>query len=297
MAGNDVFLNPGAANPNDVILRDPLTNSIASGGISVTSATTDGADITAGNVGVLVASSSATNDGADVTAASVGAVIASSSATTDGQDVTASSAAVVVSASSATTDGADVSAGQASPTVSAVSATTDGQDVTAASASPVIGVSSNTTDGADVTASSVQVVIGVTSNTTDGADISAANAEIVELVSSGGAGFETGGALIVSRKPLLQQIMEARAARIKPAKKSMRRKARAIEAQAVDLVLAGGGESAFNELMRQWAKQEPVLPAQPTMNLEQLFMAQIAIHIRRIEQQDEEDALIALLIA
>ena len=111
------------------------------------------------------------------------------------------------------------------------------------------------------------------------------------------AGFEMGGIPIVSFKPLLQRIKEARAERIKPVKKSARRKARVIEGQAVDLVLSGGGESAFNELMQQWVAQAPVLPAQPTMNLEQLFMAQVAMHIRRIEQQDEDDALIALLIA
>ena len=85
--------------------------------IGVSSATTDGADVTAAQAGPVVGVSSTTTDGADVTAAQVGPVVGVASTTADGVDVTAAQAGPVVSFSGATTDGADVSA--AAVTVSA----------------------------------------------------------------------------------------------------------------------------------------------------------------------------------
>ncbi len=120
-----------------------------------------------------------------------------------------------------------------------------------------------------------------------------------------GMGFEMGGKVReVSIKPLLDRILEARAERIKPIKKSARAKARLIEGIAAELAMNDGGEREFRALMDEWLAQEPQLPDQPGLDIEQLFMAQVAMRVQRMQaeaearrlfEQDEEDALMALL--
>ena len=206
---------------------------------------------------------------------------------------------------SAATSQAQTSSATGSSTPQAITgnaATSQRQTVAAAgtSAPQAITGTATTRQAQTTTATGASASAGISGTGSTSQGQSSAASGVVsggEVAPTARLGFEINGIPTVSFKPLLQRIKEARAERIKPAKKSARRKARVIEGQAVDLVLSGGGESAFNELMRQWVRQEPVLPAQPSINLEQLFMAQVAIHIRRIEEQDEEDALIALLVA
>lgn len=177
--------------------------------------------------------------------------------------------------------------------------TTDGADVLAASISPVIGFSSATTDGADglsAQVSNLDSSVNFSAAMADGADI------LSSLVSTGEntrAGFEM-GARIVSVKPLLQRIKEAKAERIKPLKKKARHRAAVVEIEAANLVLSNPtNEGAFRALMDQWLAQKPELPAQPTLDVYHLFMAQVALRLQAIEreQQDEEDTLIALLLS
>ena len=67
---------------------------------------------------------------------------------------------------------------------------------------------------------------------------------------------------------------------------------------AAQAVLAGEGEQKLKTLMRQWQAQAPEMPKAETVDVYQLFMAQVAFWVRKAQeeqQQDEEDALIALL--
>ena len=123
------------------------------------------------------------------------------------------------------------------------------------------------------------------------------------------AGFEL-GPRFVSFKPLLQRILEARAERrVKPAKERAAKRAKVIEVQAAELVLQDdGAETRFRELMAGWLAQRPVIPpVVAQVDPMQLFMAQVAFRIQqmqaeeqarvRLAAQDEEEALIALLLA
>lgn len=137
-----------------------LLPSLQSTTVSVSSDTTDGADVLSAAVGAIVAASSATTDGADTLSANVGPLVALSSATTDGADVLVANVAPQssgVSMSSATTDGADVLNAQVGPLVAASSSTTDGADVLVANVAPlgIVSLSSATTDGVDTLAASL----------------------------------------------------------------------------------------------------------------------------------------------
>lgn len=123
------------------------------------------------------------------------------------------------------------------------------------------------------------------------------------------AGFEV-GPRFVSFKPLLQRILEARAERrVKPAKDRAAKRAKIIEVQAAELVLKDdGAEERFRELMAGWLAQRPLIPPMVAqVDPMQLFMAQVAFRIQqmqaeeqartRLAAQDEEEALIALLLA
>lgn len=125
-----------SATPSDTVgvHLDNFSADDVGGGVSFSSATTDGADVLASNVSVSVALSSATTDGADVLAGAVSPVVGTTSSTTDGADVLASSVSPVIGTTSETTDGADVLASTVSPVIGTTSATTDGADVLAASA-------------------------------------------------------------------------------------------------------------------------------------------------------------------
>lgn len=101
----------------------------------------------------------------------------------------------------------------------------------------------------------------------------------------------------INFKTLKEKVREAKAERIKPVKKSARKKARVIEFEAAELVQSGGSEIRFYELMMLWLEQKPQLPEKTSnTDAEQLFMAQVAMMIKRREEQDEEDALIVLLM-
>ena len=111
------------------------------------------------------------------------------------------------------------------------------------------------------------------------------------------AGFEI-GAQIVYRKTYLQEVMEARAERFKPKGRRAKKRAQVIEVEAAQAVLAGDGEQKLKTLMRQWQAQAPEMPKADTPDVYQLFLAQVAFWVRRAQEeqeQDEEDALIALL--
>lgn len=103
--------------------------------------------------------------------------------------------------------------------------------------------------------------------------------------------------------PLLQRIKDANARRVKPARKAARKIAVAIEYQAAELALSGGGEDKFRELLRTWTLQKPVIN-DPGVDIEQLFMAQVALKLESVQNQlikraaeDEEDSIIAILLA
>lgn len=128
-----------------------------------------------------------------------------------------------------------------------------------------------------------------------------------------GAQDERKPAQIVYRKPILQRVLEERYPKVKPKKERAQRRAKNIELEAAALVLEKPitGESRFAELGRQWMRQGPVLPsALAQINPMDLFAAQVAFRIRQQQMedqalrmlaarraQDEEDALIALLLA
>lgn len=117
----------------------------------------------------------------------------------------------------------------------------------------------------------------------------------------------------VYRKPILQRVLEERYPKVKPKKERAQRRAKKIELEAAALVLEKPitGDSRFAELGRQWMRQGPVLPpALAQINPMDLFAAQVAFRIRQQQMedqalrmlaarraQDEEDALIALLLA
>lgn len=106
----------------------------------------------------------------------------------------------------------------------------------------------------------------------------------------------------VTHKPLLQRVLEARAKKLNPPK-VVRAKVRAIEVEAAQEVLAGGGEEEFRALLARWKAQvQPKLETAPQeIDPEQLFMAQVAMRIRALEyerqlEQEEEDEILALLL-
>lgn len=117
----------------------------------------------------------------------------------------------------------------------------------------------------------------------------------------------------VYRKPILQRVLEERYPKVKPKKERAQRRAKNIELEAAALVLEKpiAGESRFAELARQWMRQGPALPpALAQVNPLDLFASQVAFRIRQQQMedqalqmlaarhaQDEEDALIALLLA
>ncbi len=96
---------------------------------------------------------------------------------------------------------------------------------------------------------------------------------------------------------------------MKPAKERAAKRAKVIEVQAAELVLQhDGAEERFRELMAGWLAQRPVIPSVVAeVDPMQLFMAQVAFRIQqmqaeeqaraRLAAQDEEEALIALLLA
>lgn len=176
----------------------------SAGGVSASSANTDGADVLVANAAPIISGSSATTDGTDTLAASVAPVVSASSANTDAADLLAASAAPVVGISSATNDGADTLAASAAPLVSASSAKTDGADVLASSLSVIVAASGATTDGADVLASSVAPVVSAISSTIEGVDVLAANA--APIVAASGATTDGADVLAANVAPVASNV-------------------------------------------------------------------------------------------
>lgn len=133
----------------------------AFGSVDASSATTDGADVLAANLDVVVAASSATTDGADALASNISVINAASSATTDGADTLAASVSVIAAVSSATTDGPDTLAAAVAPIVAASSAATEGADVLAAAVDnppASVDLSAPLLEGADALNAAAQIV-------------------------------------------------------------------------------------------------------------------------------------------
>jgi hypothetical protein len=109
----------------------------------------------------------------------------------------------------------------------------------------------------------------------------------------------------VSRKPLLQRIIEARAEAAiqqviaKPAKKNAKKRAQAIEQQAAELAVSGGQESEFFALLEKWLQQTPVYVDSGQKVAEndtsQLFMAQVALKVAAMQELEDERMIISLI--
>ena len=190
-------------------------------------------------------------------------------------------------------------------------AATEGQDV-AAFAGFLAHVGALAATEAEDSFAAAGALAGVISgflSATEAQDAAAAEGTVLAGGEVIGKGFEMGGKAVrqtktvreVKFKPLLERILEARAERIKPVKKAARAKAREIEGIAAELAMNDGGEKQFRALMDQWLAQGPQLPEVADLDVEQLFMAQVAMRVQRIQEarrlfeQDEEDALMVLL--
>lgn len=118
-----------------------------------------------------------------------------------------------------------------------------------------------------------------------------------DWVLNGGSGRRIASA---GFNPLLRRILAAQSDQPEvKLKKKARKQARVIEVEAAEVALSSGNEEQFRALMAQWVAQTPpALPEAPSVDLQQLFMAQVAMRVRQIEafEQDEEEALIALLL-
>lgn len=127
-----------------------------------------------------------------------------------------------------------------------------------------------------------------------------------------GKGFEMGGraAREVSIKPLLRRILDERAARaeeaaapeVKLATKEKRQRARLLEKVAARVAIADepNAEQRFLALMQQWTQLEPAIqPGALGAAVDQYtaFMSRVADQVARIQQQDEEEAVLVLLLS
>lgn len=109
----------------------------------------------------------------------------------------------------------------------------------------------------------------------------------------------------VSRKPLLQRIMEARAEAAiqqviaKPAKKNARKRAQDLEQKAAQLAVSGGQESEFFALLEKWLQQTPVYVDSGQKVAEndtaEIFMAQVALKVAAMQELEDERMIISLI--
>lgn len=100
---------------------------------------------------------------------------------------------------------------------------------------------------------------------------------------------------MVRHKTLLQRIRESRPIKVKPVKQKVRKKASVIEVRAAQLAIDDGSEAEFRALMDQWVAQKLVIPEAAGVDQYAIFMAQVALQIKQIEQ-DDEDAVLTLLL-
>lgn len=112
---------------------------------------------------------------------------------------------------------------------------------------------------------------------------------------AGVGGFEYRIVPMVRHKTLLQRIRESRPVKVNPVKQKSRKKASVIEVRAAQLAIDDGSEAEFRSLMDQWRAQNPVTPEAAGVDQYALFMAQVALQIKQIEQ-DDEDAVLTLLL-
>lgn len=126
-----------------------------------------------------------------------------------------------------------------------------------------------------------------------------------EPTPSSGNGFVMSGVPVVSIKPLLQRILEERAERTKPATRRIAKRTRTVEIEAAKVALQDGGEEQFRALMQRWLDQMQGLQNVADSEAYRVFMANVAYRINQLreaaeafdrQQQDDEDALIALLM-
>lgn len=116
-------------------------------------------------------------------------------------------------------------------------------------------------------------------------------------------GFEmVGGVPTVSRKPLLQRILDERAEAkaVTLPNKEKRRKARLIETIAAKVAMAdeSGAETRFRALLDQWKALKPEQAGEQLRADDALhvFRALVAAQVQRLQDEDDEEAVALLML-
>jgi len=295
-------------------------SSVAAALVTVNLSATDDTDTLSSTASIAAAGVVASLDATDATdslTATAAVAVGAALAATDATDALAATAALTVAASLSVADAADTLAASSVSAITAALTATDAQDTLSAATAVLVVASAAATDAADTLAASATTAgpVTVTLAVTDAPDTLSATLTTQEAAPAG-HGSEIGGnerrrIREVSVKPILQRVLEARSERrVKPAKERQQKRAKAIEQQAAELVLQqpDASEQRLRELMAQWMAQRPVLPfAASPMDL---FLSQIAFRLQQMqaletaaallqaaEDEDDEDALIALLMA
>lgn len=231
---------------------------------------------------------------ATATAAAGSATVSSAAASRAASAGTSAAGAATVSALASATVRASATAAAGSATVSAT-----GSAGAASSASAVPATGQATVSGQALSAARAAPVAA--------AGVATASATTPSQ-EGGRAGFEM-GARMVRRKPLLEQILEARATKkVKPAHERAAKRAKAIEVEAAELALNDGSKGQLDQLLSKWKAERPVVPEAVQMPLNEVFLAQVAFRLRQMadehalraemhRRQDDEDALAILLMA
>lgn len=192
-------------------------------------------------------------------------------------------------------------------TVTGTLATTNASDTLAAAGSTTVVGSLAKTEGADTLQAT-----GAAGSVTGTVAVTNRNDTLEALGTSGsgtviGKGFEMGGRVAreVSFKPLLQRILERREAEKAPEitlpTKESRKRAKLLEKVAARVALDNNknGEQRFMVLLKQWTDLAPVIEPDalsPAVDQYTAFMARVADQVARIQQQDEEEAILVLLL-
>jgi hypothetical protein len=99
---------------------------------------------------------------------------------------------------------------------------------------------------------------------------------------------------------LVRRIYAGQANRPQAQSYTSRKPAKKIEQQAAVLALDEGSTTALDALLTQWLAVSPPMAAMPAPDAQALFYAHVAQALERIrierEQQDEEEAVLALLL-
>ena len=128
--------------------------------------------------------------------------------------------------------------------------------------------------------------------------ISGASLPTAPVDNGDGGGSSTRVVRSIHRLPLVQRVLAERASRQKAASYPSRKPAKKIEIEAAELALNDGSPAQFNALLERWKAASPPVAAMPDPAAEALFMAHVAERIGQLqlEQQDEEEALLALFL-